>query len=404
MNPLRSFSDLSNPPHPLFASQSFRIMAALRASSANRSGGAAGGAVTGTATFEHLDAYLTPVETEVAEPVLAVPTVVSVSDVVARLAVPAPQRWPPRTAAARFPFGPSLLSDHCRWMIDRLPPEYVVRYWLRSGRTALPGIGHLHFLYGADCPALPVQHFDPAEDDGPADGPVALATDLCLCDCPLLSSRRTDENAPDDDDAVVTFAARCVSAAAEWTPYPDDTFPTGPLALLGAHWPDDARPALTAVLRSADRRSEWLIRLLETTGVASDLPIRLLQYAVFRYSPERLPDPTGITVGWHVARAAAYGGGPLAGSIPRGAVLELHGAVESVPVWRAVASYLRSRSSVGAPCVALCVSLCLADVIDVIQSCPTCLIIGPIADHHTHPSCVAVWPRLDMVLLCAATA
>lgn len=359
--------------------------------------------------FEHLDGYHTAIETEVAEPVLVIPATVSVPDVIARLSLPTPRRWPPPIAAPRFPLGGSLLADHCRWMLGRLPMDYVIRYWERSERTVIPGIAHLHFLYGADCPGLPVQHYDPEEDDGPADGPVGLPTDLCLCDCPLLAAADATGGNTSEDASVVALAAHCIAAAVEWTPFPDDAFPmdaTNPIALLGDHWPEEARAALTAVLRAADRRTPWLVRLFGVTGVASDLPVRLMQFSVVRYAPERLPNGPAITVGWHVARAAAYGTGPLAGLVPLGAMFAVHGFDEEVasPAWRAVASFLRGKAkdvrATDRPIIALCLerpdSSAATDVL--LDTYAVCL-IGPVADQHHHPSCQVVWPRLDLALL-----
>jgi hypothetical protein len=371
--------------------------------------------------FDHLDCYQQPIDTLIAEPALARPVTVSVPDVIARLAPPGAQRWPPPATVPGFPSVPSLLADHCAWMVRRVPTEYLRRFYVASGRAALPGLGHLHFLYGADCPDLPVQHFDPEFGAG-TDGPVSLPTDLCICDCPLIAGpppTTTHANA----GAVVDLVARCIAEVAEWTPYPADAFPAtaaagGPLALLGDTLPDDGRTRLTDALRRVDGATGWVHRLVETVGVASDLPIRLMQYALWRYAPRAIPFPE-LPVAWAVLLAARHGTGALAGVVPRGAALDIlrcggggaaaapeeegAAAVAPSPVWRSLAALLPVPTDPAGIVVVAFHGHSEADVpsVDVNggRSPHHCHIVGPIDRYHGRPDCTLVWPRLDLVLL-----
>ena len=83
-------------------------------------------------------------------------------------------------------------------------------------------------------------------------------------------------------------------------------------ALFCVHWPPEDVPELTAVLRDRSNLRRWLPAVLETVGVASDLPVLMLQArggsrrpAPFSSPPSPLPPDRLVVRGDGVRRVGA---------------------------------------------------------------------------------------------------
>jgi hypothetical protein len=141
--------------------------------------------------FVHLDDYTSTIETTVARPVL-----LSAPDEQRLRADTAPtvERWPPLRAPLSFWGSASVLANHCAWLAESVPAEYLRSYWALYQR--IPAVGHLHILY--DNQGL---H---GWGDVFGEGAVDLVSELCVCDCPMLAAASASEG------AVVNLVSRCL--------------------------------------------------------------------------------------------------------------------------------------------------------------------------------------------------
>ena len=129
-----------------------------------------------------------------------------------------------------------------------------------------------------------------------------LATEFCLCDCPMLLAPQPHEH----PEAVLRLVSRCITEAFRWSgtlPVPEVLRRLSPpSAAIGGreeeeearhrsmmvaaccHCPRNRAAELEAAVRDPSRHSVWVPPLLEIVGVALDIDGLLLQVA-FLMSP-----------------------------------------------------------------------------------------------------------------------
>ena len=155
--------------------------------------------------FVHLDDYQSPIQTDIARPTL----LLSHQPGSSRVGSPAVECWPPLTVPWDYWARISTFAEHCEWMCNNIPTEYVITYWMKSHR--LPALGHLHILYHPP-------------DECAASGEVLckrasrvdLPPDLCICDCVLPPTLMPPVCSSSETPPVVKLLSLCVRLAFHW--------------------------------------------------------------------------------------------------------------------------------------------------------------------------------------------